>query len=322
MGIGAFSVAESLTEGTTLLTRRLRLLAPFILAALLFVLPVEIMVAICEGAFPPYWVEMYAAPLIFLLEFPSTLIRAWATWLVIRRYAEEGMVELTGAPDMKYIKRLRDFLSHENPVLRSLIGLGLIIASISVAGRVLRYVLYFLGGGVIGFYGAWPILWVVGLVISFAIFGVLICGRSARGAISLSRDIVSLNLLPTVALVVGLMVITYIVSWAFNWLIFPLLSLVVGMAGGLPRTATIMSAGLWTFPASGIADAINASCLCYAFLSAFGRINKIAVAVKHGKAIETCPGSPRVPGCEKCRELQDFGDKLYCTRFGKTIRRP
>ncbi|TLN00665.1 hypothetical protein FDZ71_14210, partial [bacterium] len=118
------------------------------MAALLFVLPVEIMVAIWEGAFPPYWVEMYAAPLIFLLELPSTLIRAWATWLVIRRYAEEGMVELTGTPDMRNIKGLRDFLSHENPVLRSLIGLGLIIASISVAGRVLRYVLYFVGGGV------------------------------------------------------------------------------------------------------------------------------------------------------------------------------
>ncbi len=286
------------------------------------VLPVEIIVAIWEGTFPPYRIEMYAAPLIFLLELPSTLIGAWATWLVIRRYAEEGIVELAGDPEMKNVKRLRDFLSRKNPVLRSLIGLGLVFASISVARRVLRYVLYFLGGGVIGFYGAWPILWVVGLVLSFAIFGVLICGRSAKGAISLSRDIVSLNLLPTVALVVGLMVITYTVSWAFNWLIFPLLSLVVGMAGGLPRTATIMSTGLWTFPASGIANAINASCLCYAFLSAFGRINKVAVAVKHGKAIETCPGSPRIPGCEQCWQLQDFGDKFYCTRFGKAIRKP
>jgi len=45
------------------------------------------------------------------------------------------------------------------------------------------------------------------------------------------------------------------------------------------------------------------------------------VSAKHGEAIEDCPGSPTMPKCEKCRELQDFGEKLYCTRFGKAIRK-
>jgi hypothetical protein len=59
--------------------------------------------------------------------------------------------------------------------------------------------------------------------------------------------------------------------------------------------------------------------MCYAFLSVFGKVDSVAVAVRHGKALPECPGSPKLPDCAGCREMQDFGDKVFCTRFKKAV---
>ncbi len=320
-GILPFSAAEALTEGINLLWRQLGLIVPFIIAAALTDLPRSIL-ARFPGEMSPEWRAMAFLPaVVFLSGLASFLFLAWATWLVIERYRSEGIIPRDEYPPKTGVPaRLPDFVSMKNPMVPSLIGLGIVFSALSAAQSILSASLGFAGAGVLAVYGVLPVFWVISLILAFAIFGVLLGRRSARGAMGLSRDIVSRTLLQTVGLLIGITIISWVVRWVLSWLVYPLLSVAVGSPG--PNSVFFMAAAIAMLPAAGISRAVGASCLCYAFSAAFGGISKVAVAVRHGKALESCPGAPRVPGCEPCRELQDFGDRYYCTRFGKAVKKP
>jgi hypothetical protein len=313
--IGTFSVSESLTEGTAFLWGRLTLVLPFILAALVGDLPVHLVVLQVDGMMPRFWARIWFAPGNLIFGLLSWLILAWAASILVERYRVHGIAHISG--DQLPVQRFGEFFSRRNPLLKSLIGLGIVFASLSVA-EYLSHSLGLVVGGALAMYGAWFIFWVLRLVLAFSIFGVLVYRESTRGSIELSWRIVSENAVPVVALVLGVMVISWVLSWISSWLVYPLMSLVQPISGtwDLPSLAAIAA-----IPVTGIVSAIRTSCLAYAFFSMIGSVDRAKLAARQGGAMEDCPGSPRIPECERCRYLQAYGDRYYCAKFGKTIDR-
>ena len=302
--IGVFSIEESLTQGVTLLYRCLRLLLPFMLASLVGALAYW-------GGLIVMGVEGFGNPAVegvrFCSDVVTYLIASWGTWLVIWRYGDQKIARLGEGPK---IGGFTAFLMGENAMLPSIILLSLIISLISLARSSLMWVLsgtglYFLS------LVLWAIFWFINILLGFSIFGILIFRLPTTGAIGLSREIVSRNLLAAIGLMVGIMLISYGIGLIFSMLYLPLM---VSISDMEPMQLAALR-GVIVSPASGVVGAVRVSCMCFAFLSVIGRIDSIALAVKHGKALPECPGSPRLPDCEGCREMQDFGDKCYCTRF-------
>jgi len=305
--IGTFSVGESLTQGVTLVYRCPRLLVPFILAALAGA-SVHLLVLVGAGNLGHGLLGVQFASGVV-----SFLVSSWGTWLVIWRYREQGIARLDGGPE---IGGYRHFLTGDNPMLPGILLLSLTIQSISLARGLLNLLLgssglYFLSLGI------WAIFWLIQLFLTFSIFGIMIHRLSALEAMRQSREIVARNIMVAVGLWVGLWIIGYVAGMIFSLLLSPLMMIFSGLG---PIQFTAISP-LLSSPLSGFVGAVRSSCTCFAFLSVFGRVDSVAVAVKHGKALPDCPGSPELPRCLGCRELQDFGDKYYCTRFGVAVRK-
>jgi hypothetical protein len=308
----AFSVAESLTEGITLVLRRPSLAVPFIFAALVGSLPLWIL-RFSLGEDLLSWFIVYSAPASFLLGMMAWLIGAWGTWLVIGRYQSQGIAN-GGDEDTLQIDALADFLSRKNPVRKALIYLSLIFASLSVVQQLVSTVFSGLGPSTVTYYGTMAPFWVLRLVLVFAVFGVLVHRESASKALGLSRGMASKHLLQTAGLAIGVTLAGGIMQWGLGWLLWPIYLLLDVSGAG---TQGILIVG--TMATMPLVGAIRASCFCYAFFSAFRRVDRVTLAVKHGKAVKTCSGSPTMGECQQCRQLQNYGDKLYCTRFGKAV---
>jgi hypothetical protein len=304
MQIGTFSVEESLTQGITLIYRCPRLVLPFILAALVSAI-------FRWGAMAVLGIEGLGSAALMVILFPvgviSSLVSAWGTWLVIWRYADQKIGRLEDGPR---IGGYWAFLTEENGILLSIVLLSLILSLLSLGPA------YSVHGGLwLVSIGIWALFWVINLALGYSLFGILIFRLPTLDAIWLSRDIVIKNLLITVGLSVGSGIIGYGVNLFFSILIMP----VMWFFSDMSQIPAMGIQGIIRTPAEGIIGAIGASCLCYAFLSVFGKVDSVAVAVRHGKALPECPGSPKLPDCAGCREMQDFGDKVYCTRFSKSV---
>jgi len=308
MQIGTFSVEESLTQGITLIYRCPRLVLPFILAALVS--------AILQwGAMLALGIEIFGSTTLMVIRFPlgaiSTLITSWGIWLVIWRYGNQKINLLEDGPR---IGGYRAFLTGEKGMLSSIVLLSLILSLISLG----NWSAYSVSGGLwFVSIGVWALFWFINFALSFSLFGILIFRRPTLDAIWLSRDIILKNLLVTLGLSIGIMVIGYVVNLFFSILMMPMM----WFFSDLPIIHTIGIREIIMAPSVGITGAIRASCLCFAFLSVFGKVDSVAVGVRHGRALPDCPGSPRLPDCAGCREMQDFGDKVYCTRFNRAVIR-
>jgi hypothetical protein len=306
MQIGTFSVEESLTQGITLIYRCPRLVLPFILAALVSAI-------IQWGARLALGIDVFGSTALMVVLFPvgviSTLISSWGIWLVIWRYGDQRIGRLEDGPR---IGGYRAFLTGEKGMLSNIVLFSLIISLISLGEWPAFSVL---GGFFFISIGIWALFRFISFALSFSIYGILIFRLPTLDAIWLSRDIVIKNLLITIGLSVGIMIIGYVVNLFFSILMMPVMWFFSDMS-------PIQAIGIQEIiraPAGGIIGAIRASCMCYAFLSVFGKVDSVAVAVRHGKALPECPGSPKLPDCAGCREMQDFGDKVYCTRFSRAV---
>ena len=318
--IGAFSSTDSLTEGINLIYKRMGLIIPFIFSGIIGILFTSIIAATFYGSPTTLRVTAYSGPIGFLSHVVSYLIASWGTWLVIRRYRRQGIANIPEDPDLE-IDGFTNFLSRRNPLLGSLLGLALVFASIYTAQSLLSTLLtVFDASSTLASIALSVVFWIISLVLGFSIFGVLLGRLSTVEAMRLSRRIVSSNIAVTVGLWLGLWVVVWVISWVFGWILIPILSLASGVMPGPGHVGGyILSQRIGMSIAGGISGAIRMSCLCFAFLSTFGKMDKVSLAVVHGKVLPECPGSPELPVCEQCRELQDYGDRYFCTRFRVTI---
>ncbi len=314
MGVeGNISAVESLSQGVSLLFDRKGLLLPFLLVSMISTVTSLLLVALAQLLGPDWQLFPGAAYVIHTLpvSIVGAVLGAWAIWSVLRAYLRKGIAKGMETSGLN-IDRLAGFLSRSNPLLVPVFALVLVQSLISVAVTMGFSFLSLNQLGSWFFWLRWVLDWVIRVLLSLSVFGILVERKGALSAIEQSIRIASGSLS-----LFGLMFALVLISYALNILFSSLLGGILRLLAGPSAYFTAFYVG--NFLVGAVVAALEASCLAHAFFSAKGYVDRVRAAAVRGEVMEGCPGSPRIPNCLECRKLQDYGDKYFCSKFGVAV---